>query len=128
MERDANHRAVRMIGTNRDIGERKRNELALKGREERLSSLLASMQDAVIVFDTSGKVTEYFQPQRSHRPHDRSTEDCLGKNLGEFLPLDVSQLYDAAIAGIMQDLQPRVFEYRRAIEGRITCRAPRSAL
>ncbi|MDD5298351.1 MAG: PAS domain S-box protein [Rhodocyclaceae bacterium] len=115
--RNEQGRALRMTGTNLDISERKRIETELRKREARLATLIASMQDIVIVYDTDGRLVEYFHPQHAHRPAYRPREEMLGKTNEEILPADVARLYDEAIVGIVMDGKPRVFEYKLAIGG-----------
>ena len=118
VQRDHEGRAVRMTGTNRDISEGKRSEAALKAREARLSTLIASMQDLVFVLDTGGTVVEYFHPPVSRSAACQPREDVLHKTYAEIFPADVSRLYDDAIAGIMANGQARTFEYAMIVEGR----------
>jgi diguanylate cyclase (GGDEF)-like protein/PAS domain S-box-containing protein len=116
VERDENGRAVRMIGTDLDISERKRSEALLRAREARLANLISSMQDLVIVLDTGGKVTEYFQPPHARRPS-RTPETIIGKTYTQILPADVAALFDEAIGGIIMDGRPRTIEYPLSIAG-----------
>lgn len=117
VERDENGRALRMTGTNLDISERKAGEAALKAREERLSTLIASMQDQVFVFDTGGEVVEYFQPPHSHCPSWKPREEIVGATYAALFPADVAGLFDQAIGEIMMAGQPQTFEYRLSIDG-----------
>ncbi|OHC61623.1 MAG: hypothetical protein A2040_10875 [Rhodocyclales bacterium GWA2_65_19] len=118
VERDASGRAIRMTGTSLDISERKRTEAMLEAREARLATLIASMQDLVFVLDTGGTIMEYFQPAHPSRPPYKPREYLLGKTYGEILPADVVSLFDQAITGVIQDGQPRTFEYALAIESK----------
>lgn len=117
VERDGQGRAVRMTGTNLDISKRKHNETELKVREARLSTLISSMQDIVVVYDTNGCLVEYFHPQHASRPAYRPRADMMGKTNAEILPADVAQLFDDAIVSIVMDGKPRIFEYHLAIGG-----------
>lgn len=116
--RDESGRALRITGTSLDISERKRQDAALKARETRLSTLLASMQDIVVVFDTGGTIVEYFHPPHLTRPSYKSQEDVLGKTYDQVLPDEVASQISEALAGIMMDGQPRTVEYCLTIEGK----------
>ncbi len=118
VQRDQEGRAVRMTGTNRDISESKRSEAALKAREARLATLIASMQDLVFVLDTGGTVVEYFYPTISRHPAYQRREDVLNKTYAEIFPADVARSMDDAVAGIMGDGRPRTFEYATMIGGK----------
>ncbi|MCX7174583.1 MAG: PAS domain S-box protein [Proteobacteria bacterium] len=117
VERDNTGRSVRVTGTSLDISERKRTEAALKAREARLSTLIASMQDIVIVFDTGGTVVEYFHPPLAHRPSYKSPEDILGKTYEEIVPDDVATLIGDAIGNILMDEEAQTIEYSLSING-----------
>ncbi|MDD5247451.1 MAG: PAS domain S-box protein [Rhodocyclaceae bacterium] len=118
VERDDTGRALRMAGTNLDISERKSSEAALKMREMRLATLLASMQDLVLVLDTGGTIVESFQPSHARRPAYAPREQSLGKTYADILPPDIASLYGDALAGIITDGQPRTFEYALTIDGK----------
>ena len=115
--RDHNGQPTRVAGTSLDVSEKKRSENILKAREARLSSLLASMQDIVLVIDTSGSVVEYFHPQFARRPPVKAREEILGRSYHESLPAAAAHCFDDAIAGILEDNQPRTFEYSLTIAG-----------
>ncbi|OHC69709.1 MAG: hypothetical protein A3H93_09830 [Rhodocyclales bacterium RIFCSPLOWO2_02_FULL_63_24] len=115
--RDADGRALRMTGTNLDISERKASEAVLKAREERLSKLIASMQDLVFVFDTGGAVMEYFRPPQARCPSWKLREDVIGKTYTELFPADVAGRYGQAIAEIMMEGQSQTFEYSVSVNG-----------
>ena len=117
VDRDGNGRAVRVAGTNLDIGERKRAEATLIARESRLSTLVASMQDIVIVFDTGGTVTEFFRPPALQLESSRPREEVIGKTYEELLPGRVAALVFDAMTGILTDGLPRTFEYAMEING-----------
>jgi diguanylate cyclase (GGDEF)-like protein/PAS domain S-box-containing protein len=116
VERDPSGRAIRMTGTSLDISGRKRTEAMLEAREARLATLIASMQDQVIVFDTSGSVVEYFEPAHSSGDQGGSSDNPVGKSYGEIFPSDVVGLFDEAIAGIIEDGRPRTFEYTLTVD------------
>ncbi len=118
VERDKNGFALRMTGTNLDISERKTSEALLKMREARLSSLIASMQDTVMVLDTGGTVIEHFHPAGSQNTASPQPAALLGKTYDEAFPADVANRFMEAITGIIMDGDPRNFEYSLSIDGR----------
>jgi PAS domain S-box-containing protein len=52
-------KAVRFVGTHKDITERKRAEEALRESRARLEAALASMTDAVVICDLEGRFTHF---------------------------------------------------------------------
>jgi len=67
VERDASGAAVRMQGIHLDITESKEAETALRAREQHLRTLLASMDDVVVVIDTAGRVADCHWPASDAR-------------------------------------------------------------
>ena len=101
-----------------DITELKHSEAEVRAREARLTSLIASMQDIVIVFDNNGRAVEYFHPPMAIRPSVKPSEQILGKTYNEVLPANVASQVSEAISGILKDGRPRTFEYRLTINGK----------
>lgn len=101
-----------LYAASRDISQRKRNEAQLIAREARLTSLMASMQDTVVVLDARARVLEYFVPQgASHPPFHAPDGVMIGKTCHELLPGAAVQLFSAAIAALMTNDQPQTFDY-----------------
>ncbi|MDO8250591.1 MAG: PAS domain S-box protein [Rhodoferax sp.] len=102
-----------LYAASRDISQRKRNEAQLIAREARLTSLMASMQDTVVVLDAQGRVLEYFVPQGSsnHPPFCSPDGEMVGKTCQELLPAAAVQLFSAAIAALLADDQAQIFDY-----------------
>jgi diguanylate cyclase (GGDEF)-like protein/PAS domain S-box-containing protein len=115
VERDAEGRALRMVGTVLDISERKHNEAALKAREARLANLIGSLQELVFVVDTEGKITEYHLPESFDFPV--RTEAALGRYFGESLPDKLSNFVAEAMVGIFTDAQARTQEFALQVNG-----------
>jgi PAS domain S-box-containing protein len=88
IERDANGRALRMVGTHMDISERMQAQEALRRNEESLAITLESIGDAVIATDADGRIT------RLNRAGERLTgwtcDEALGRPLAE-----VFRIFDA---------------------------------
>jgi diguanylate cyclase (GGDEF)-like protein len=112
VERDKAGHALRMIGTSLDIGRRKEAEAALKAREARLASLLASMQDVVFVLDTSGILTELFLPPKVPTPRFLPPGTLLGKAYADFLPASAVEPLTEALAAILIEGQAQTLECR----------------
>jgi diguanylate cyclase (GGDEF)-like protein/PAS domain S-box-containing protein len=95
-----------------EITSRKRADAQLIARESRLSSLIASMQDTVVVLDAQACVLEYFLPQGASQPPFQSPDGVVvGKTCHELLPVATAPLFVAAIAALLVDEQPQTFDY-----------------
>jgi diguanylate cyclase (GGDEF)-like protein/PAS domain S-box-containing protein len=98
-ERDADGAVLYLRGIHMDITETKEAEAALAQREQHLHTLLASMNDVVMVFDTAGNIAECHWPLGDAEAPDTSrwcgTEcsavlpptltDTLGEIMGELI-------------------------------------------
>ncbi|MDP1733766.1 MAG: PAS domain S-box protein [Sulfuritalea sp.] len=116
VERDADGRALRMVGTVLDISERKQSEASLKAREARLANLIGSLQELVFVVDTEGRITEYHLPESFDFPV--RAESALGNYFADALPDQLSDFVAEAIVGIFADAQARTHELAVLVNGR----------
>jgi diguanylate cyclase (GGDEF)-like protein/PAS domain S-box-containing protein len=101
-----------LYAASRDISQRKRAEAQLIAREARLSSLMAAMQDPVVVFDSQARVVECFCPHRTRHPSFSAGDGVvLGKTCQELMPQAAAKMYGAAIAALVGHDEPQTFEY-----------------
>ncbi|MBS1197435.1 MAG: two component transcriptional regulator, LuxR family [Proteobacteria bacterium] len=105
--RDAEGKPLRALGTHLDISERKHAEVALREREAKLATLLASMPDLVFQVDTSGNLTGCHQPAGNWF---FTAPPLEGLSYSRVTPPAVVEALDEALAGIIGDGQPRVCE------------------
>ena len=119
VERDADGRALRMVGTVLDISERKQTEAALKAREARLANLIGSLQELVIVVDTEGRITEYHLPASFDFPV--GVEAAMGNYFADALPDQLSDFVAEAMVGIFADAQARTHEFTVLVNDREHC-------
>lgn len=83
-ERDAGGAALYLRGVHMDITEAKEAEAALLHREQHLQTLLGSMEDVVMVFDTAGNVADCHWPLSDEFAPD--TSGWLGRECSQVLP------------------------------------------
>ncbi len=103
--------ALYAAGTLQDIGERKSVELALRERESRMNTLLESMQDTVLVIDTSGLVTRCHVP--THLPNNQSSllvaKPSSHSTYYDLLSPEAAESMDAAVTEILMNEAPAHF-------------------
>jgi PAS domain S-box-containing protein len=88
--RDPDDRAVGILGTARDITERKRAEESLRKSEEKLQQLFKSATDGIFALDLNGAYTELNERMLEMLGFS-SKDDILGKNAFEFVaPRDIN--------------------------------------
>ncbi len=81
VERDADGRALRMLGTHLDVTERLRAQEALQHSEQDLATTLHSIGDAVVATDAEGRVTRL--NAAAERLTGWSAAEALGRPLAE---------------------------------------------
>lgn len=96
-------KARRIIGTYMDINQRKRADSTIRAHELRMASLIASIPDAVIGFDTAGLLFEL------HIPDSLSALQRVAswekRPISEVFPAEINA---ALIAGMLEALDSRV--------------------
>jgi diguanylate cyclase (GGDEF)-like protein len=108
--RDQHQMPVRVIATHLDISARKLALAQLQSSEQRLRTLLSSMQDIVFFIDTSGTFVEYHAP--AGRPDYLANGRILtGANYTRDLSPALAERLEAAILGIIRDDLPQQFDF-----------------
>ncbi|KIF83489.1 hypothetical protein TSA66_04340 [Noviherbaspirillum autotrophicum] len=100
---DEQQRPLRLMGTYMNIGRRKHAEIELRKRETQLATMIASLQDAVLVLDQAGRITMRHVPENSALSF--LTPALLGQLYAAALPGAIAQLLDQAIADIRASRQ-----------------------
>jgi diguanylate cyclase (GGDEF)-like protein/PAS domain S-box-containing protein len=117
VERAADGAAVRMQGIHLDITDSKEAEAALRAREQHLSTLLASMDDVVIVIDTAGRIADCHWPAGDARApaadawRGRECDAVLPKSLAEMIGEIMGEL-------ILAPARPLHREFEWPLDGR----------
>ncbi|MFC1558656.1 PAS domain S-box protein [candidate division KSB1 bacterium] len=87
--RDKNGNAVRMLGTDTDITDRKKAEEALRKSEEQYSNLVKSSQDMIFSIDRDGI---YHTAEGARlREFGFKSEDVVGKSIFDLFPKEVAE-------------------------------------
>ena len=105
-----------LIGVFHDQTERKNAEATLRASEERLQSVLNSMDDYVFLFDENGIFSDYLQPTIG-RNLILPPAQFIGKPFTQVVPPDVAQLAERAIAECIGTNAVQEFDYQLAFEG-----------
>ncbi|HEY1383125.1 MAG TPA: PAS domain S-box protein, partial [Dongiaceae bacterium] len=84
-------RAVRMVGSVRDITDRKTIEIGLRASEARVRTILSTALDAIITMDADGRIVEFNAAATRMFGHARG--DAVGKVLSDLI---VPAIYRAA--------------------------------
>ncbi len=107
VEFNADGRPARLMGTYMNISRRKHAEFELRRRESQLATMIASLQDAVLVLDSEGRITMCHVPQDSRL--DFLAPALAGRNYGDALPAALARQLAGAIA-TASDCQRTVHE------------------
>ena len=85
-----------------DVTERTRAEEALRESEERLRSIIASMDDLVFVLDREQRFVAFYQPNRRSTLY-ATPEEFMGRKLRDVLPTSVVDSSQLAIDAMIAD-------------------------
>lgn len=85
VERDAQGRAMRMVGTFSDIDDRKRREHELVCREQLKSAILTAAIDCIVTLNNHGEITSF--NGAAEQTFGRREQDVLGTKLHDMLVL-----------------------------------------
>ena len=103
------------IGIIRDITERKQAETALREREARLTSILQTVPEAIIVIDEHGMI-ESFSPAAEHL-FGYSAAEVKGRNVNMLMPSPYREQHDRYLAHYMTTGERRIIGIGRVVSG-----------
>ncbi|MDR3500158.1 MAG: PAS domain S-box protein [Parvibaculum sp.] len=104
------------VGIIHDITERRRGELAVREREARLSSILETVPDAIVIIDDGGLI-ESFSPA-AERLFGYSFNDVAGKNIKMLMPAPYHEEHDGYLARYLATGEKRIIGLGRVVVGR----------
>jgi two-component system, LuxR family, sensor kinase FixL len=103
------------IGIIRDITERKLHEMALLERRARLTSILETVPDAIIVIDDKG-VIESFSPA-AERLFGYSSGEVVGRNVSTLMPAPYRAAHDGYMSHYLTTGEKRIIGIGRVVVG-----------
>ncbi|MBN2238724.1 MAG: PAS domain S-box protein [Dehalococcoidales bacterium] len=108
--RDDDQTITGILVISREITERITVEYALAESEEKMRSLITSMDDIVFSFDLNGRFTHFYQPYHSHNLIVQA-DQFVGKNYHDVLPVDVSEKLEIAFDKLVTTGENQQFDY-----------------
>ncbi|WP_158592261.1 EAL domain-containing protein [Noviherbaspirillum sedimenti] len=119
VEFNAHQHPVRLMGTYMNISRRKHAEIELRRRESQLATMIASLQDAVLVLDRAGHIT------MCHTPKDCRlgflTQDVVGNAYGAVLPRELGRQLAQSIAAAADCQCTAQEEFDLELDGQRCC-------
>jgi len=110
------HGEPMFVGIVHDITNRKRVETTLREREARLSSILETVPDAIVIIDERGLI-EAFSPA-AKRLFGYSFEEVLGKNVKILMPPPYQEQHDGYLERYKKTGEKRIIGIGRVVMGR----------
>jgi PAS domain S-box-containing protein len=115
VERDANGRALRMLGSNRDISERKAAQSALEASQDRYRAIVENALDAVVQMDARGLIVGW--NRRAAALFGWPAAQAIGRVLHEtIMPLRHREPHRRGLERVVAGGAPRMLERRIEIE------------
>lgn len=114
--RDGEGKAVRMIGTNRDITERKMAEEALQESESRCWAILDTMVDAMIIIDEQG-IIDFVNPA-AVKLFGYQPSEMKGQNITMLMPSPHDEQHDGYLEAYRLTGERKIIGIARKISAR----------
>jgi PAS domain S-box-containing protein len=109
MERDADGRAIRMMGVHQDITANKLAEEALLDSESRNRAILEAMPDLMFCLTPSGIHLSFYSSDE--KKLFANPNSIIGRSLNAVLPQDIAELYMTRITQTLKVGGVHIFEY-----------------
>jgi PAS domain S-box-containing protein len=95
LQRDANDRVVRAVGTTQDVTQRKQHAAAMQAARDQLAATLDAIPDLLFEVDIDGRYLDYHSPNAELLAAPR--DHLIGRTVSEVLPASVAGICLAAI-------------------------------
>lgn len=113
--RDANNKALRMIGVSYDITSRVNAELALQKSVAQLQAILDNIVDSIITIDQHGIITS--ANRATLKIFGYKTEELLGNNVKMLMPNPYRDNHDSYLRNYQKTKIRRIIGIGREVEG-----------
>ncbi|QVY65563.1 PAS domain-containing sensor histidine kinase [Polaribacter sp. Q13] len=111
-----NHHGILTIV--RDITEKKAAELKIIKNEARISALLETLPDVIIVYDKYGNLIELHAPDNYQ--FSVPYNEHIGKNIDAILPKDICEIIRHGFSDCEKTKKPKTVEYSLIINNKLT--------